>query len=138
LKASVIIENDAARSDLILRSLIAQLLKKHSAIHRGYSLMHVVPQTGAELAAARNCRDALASDTWAAYNALNGTQYQSFDDFDASDQHAYDAALLQWKTREIEVQTRSGDWYLLGIRPYRTLENVVEGAVVTFTLVTEL
>jgi two-component system, chemotaxis family, CheB/CheR fusion protein len=35
--------------------------------------------------------------------------------------------------KELEVQTRSGEWFLLRIRPYRTLENVIEGAVITFT-----
>jgi two-component system CheB/CheR fusion protein len=39
--------------------------------------------------------------------------------------------------REIEVQTKAGDWYLLRIRPYRTLENVIEGAVITFVNVTK-
>jgi two-component system CheB/CheR fusion protein len=34
--------------------------------------------------------------------------------------------------RDIEVQTRAGDWYSLRIRPYRTIENVIEGAVITF------
>ena len=40
--------------------------------------------------------------------------------------------------KEIEVQTPAGAWYLLRIRPYRTLENVIEGAVITFTEITEL
>jgi two-component system CheB/CheR fusion protein len=35
--------------------------------------------------------------------------------------------------KELEVQTRTGEWYLLRIRPYRTLENVIEGAVITLT-----
>ena len=35
--------------------------------------------------------------------------------------------------KEREVQTNTGEWYLLRIRPYRTLENVIEGAVITFT-----
>ncbi|HSO71829.1 MAG TPA: PAS domain-containing protein, partial [Thermodesulfobacteriota bacterium] len=35
--------------------------------------------------------------------------------------------------KEVEVQTRAGDWFQLHIRPYRTLENVIEGAVITFT-----
>ena len=35
--------------------------------------------------------------------------------------------------KELEVQTKTGEWYLLRIRPYRTLENVIEGAVITFT-----
>jgi two-component system, chemotaxis family, CheB/CheR fusion protein len=37
-----------------------------------------------------------------------------------------------------EVQTRTGGWYLLQIRPYRTQENVIEGAVITFTDITEV
>jgi two-component system CheB/CheR fusion protein len=40
--------------------------------------------------------------------------------------------------KEIEAQTKAGAWYLLGIRPYRTLENVIEGAVITFVNITEL
>ena len=39
--------------------------------------------------------------------------------------------------KEIEVRTGSGEWFLLRIRPYRTLENVIEGAVVTFIDFTE-
>ncbi len=34
--------------------------------------------------------------------------------------------------KEVEVQTKDGTWFLLRIRPYRTLENVIEGAVITF------
>jgi two-component system CheB/CheR fusion protein len=37
---------------------------------------------------------------------------------------------------ESEVQTKAGNWYILAIRPYRTLENVIEGAVVSFVDVT--
>ncbi|RNE93837.1 PAS domain-containing protein [Marichromatium sp. AB32] len=33
---------------------------------------------------------------------------------------------------EKEVRTRQGDWYVLRIGPYRTLNNVIEGAVITF------
>ena len=40
--------------------------------------------------------------------------------------------------KEVEVQTKAGAWYLLRIRPYRTLENVIEGAVITFVDVTEM
>ncbi len=40
--------------------------------------------------------------------------------------------------KELEVQAKSGDWYLLRIRPYRTLENVIEGAVITFTDISAL
>jgi two-component system CheB/CheR fusion protein len=34
---------------------------------------------------------------------------------------------------EIEVQTHSGEWYLMRIQPYRTLDNIIEGVVLTFT-----
>lgn len=34
--------------------------------------------------------------------------------------------------REVEVQTKQGGWYLMRILPYRTLENVIDGAVITF------
>lgn len=39
--------------------------------------------------------------------------------------------------REIEVQTTVGVWYTLRILPYRTLDNVIEGAVMTFVDITE-
>ena len=34
---------------------------------------------------------------------------------------------------EQEIQTHDGVWYLVRIQPYRTLENVIEGIVLTFT-----
>jgi two-component system CheB/CheR fusion protein len=40
--------------------------------------------------------------------------------------------------RETEVQTTDGKSYTLRILPYRTLDNVIEGAVVTFVDVTEV
>ena len=39
--------------------------------------------------------------------------------------------------REAEVETKSGAWYLMRIRPYRTTENVIEGAVLTFVDITD-
>ena len=39
--------------------------------------------------------------------------------------------------KEIEVQARDGRWYILRIRPYRTLDNVIEGAVITFVDITD-
>ncbi len=39
--------------------------------------------------------------------------------------------------REAEVETTSGAWYLMRIRPYRTLDNVIEGAVISFVNITE-
>ncbi|MTW20194.1 chemotaxis protein CheB [Allochromatium palmeri] len=42
------------------------------------------------------------------------------------------AVLNTLVTCEHEVQTLQGDWYLMRIGPYRTLDNVIEGAVITF------
>jgi PAS domain-containing protein len=39
--------------------------------------------------------------------------------------------------RETEVQTTDGVWFTMRIRPYRTLENIIEGAVITFSDVTD-
>ncbi|TVQ97571.1 MAG: chemotaxis protein CheR [Spirochaetaceae bacterium] len=36
-----------------------------------------------------------------------------------------------------EVQTRSGDWFTMRILPYRTTDNVIEGAVVNFVDITD-
>jgi two-component system CheB/CheR fusion protein len=40
--------------------------------------------------------------------------------------------------KEVEVQTTSGRWFSLHIQPYRTLANVIEGAVMTFVEITEV
>ncbi|MBN1263854.1 MAG: PAS domain-containing protein [Anaerolineales bacterium] len=40
--------------------------------------------------------------------------------------------------KELEVQTIEGKWYTLRIQPYRTLDNVIEGAVITFVNITEM
>ncbi len=34
--------------------------------------------------------------------------------------------------KELEVQARAGPWYTMRIQPYRTLDNVIEGAVISF------
>ena len=34
--------------------------------------------------------------------------------------------------KEVEVQARTGEWYQMRILPYRTLDNVIEGVVITF------
>jgi two-component system CheB/CheR fusion protein len=39
--------------------------------------------------------------------------------------------------KEAEVRAKGGTWYLMRIRPYRTLDNVIEGAVLTFVDITE-
>ena len=40
--------------------------------------------------------------------------------------------------KDVEVQTAEHSWYKMRIRPYRTLENVIEGAVITFFDITEM
>ncbi len=40
--------------------------------------------------------------------------------------------------REVEVQTKTGAWFIMRIRPYRTLENVIKGAVISFFDITEM
>jgi PAS domain S-box-containing protein len=39
--------------------------------------------------------------------------------------------------KEVEVQTTEGKWYTMRTLPYRTLDNVIEGAVITFFDITE-
>jgi two-component system CheB/CheR fusion protein len=39
--------------------------------------------------------------------------------------------------KETLVQTRDGQWFQMRIQPYRTLENVIEGAVLTFVEIAE-
>lgn len=40
--------------------------------------------------------------------------------------------------KDVQVQTTDGAWFTLRIRPYRTLDNVIEGAVITFSDISEL
>jgi two-component system CheB/CheR fusion protein len=47
------------------------------------------------------------------------------------------AVLDSLESRERQVQTTSGSWFMMRIRPYRTLHNVIEGVVITFVDITE-
>jgi len=40
--------------------------------------------------------------------------------------------------KDVDVQTTQGTWYTMRIQPYRTLDNVIEGAVMTFVDITEI
>jgi two-component system CheB/CheR fusion protein len=40
--------------------------------------------------------------------------------------------------KEIEIQTKDGEWYLMQIVPYRSAANKIEGVVLTFTDITEI
>jgi two-component system CheB/CheR fusion protein len=41
-------------------------------------------------------------------------------------------------TRSVEIQTKDGVWYRMNIVPYRTIENIIDGVVITFVDITEL
>jgi len=43
------------------------------------------------------------------------------------------AVLATLVPRARDVRTRAGDWFMARIQPYRTLENVIDGVVLTFT-----
>ncbi|MBS1533310.1 MAG: PAS domain-containing protein [Bacteroidetes bacterium] len=40
--------------------------------------------------------------------------------------------------KEVEIKTKKGDWYNLRIMPYRTMDNFINGAVLTFNKITPL
>ncbi len=48
------------------------------------------------------------------------------------------AVLATLTPKEVEVQTAAGRWYVMRIQLYRTLDNVIEGAVITFVDITEM
>lgn len=41
-------------------------------------------------------------------------------------------------SKEMQVETKSGQWFLMRTSPYRTLDNVIDGAVLTFTNITTM
>ncbi|WP_206018683.1 chemotaxis protein CheB [Rubritalea profundi] len=48
------------------------------------------------------------------------------------------AVLDSLKPREVEVQTVAGAWFMMRVIPYRSFENMIEGAVVSFIDITEM
>jgi len=47
------------------------------------------------------------------------------------------AVLNTLAIKEVEVQISDGKWYTMRIQPYRTLDNVIEGAVISFFNISE-
>ena len=41
-------------------------------------------------------------------------------------------------SRAIDVRTAAGKWYAMRIQPYRTIDNVIEGAVITFVDISDI
>jgi two-component system CheB/CheR fusion protein len=75
-------------------------------------------------------------------NIAVGDEGRSITDFTHSldyDGLADDArtVLRHLASSEREVRSRSGNWYLMRVRPYRTVENKIDGAVVTFVDISE-
>jgi two-component system CheB/CheR fusion protein len=40
-------------------------------------------------------------------------------------------------TKVVEVKTKTNEWYTVRVMPYRTMDNYISGAVMTFTLITD-
>jgi len=60
-------------------------------------------------------------------------------DLDGDDMLTAAQAVLETLVpQECEVRTAGGAWYLARIQPYRTLDNVIEGVVLTFVAITEM
>jgi two-component system CheB/CheR fusion protein len=45
--------------------------------------------------------------------------------------------LKDLQKRESEIQTENGNWFSMRILPYRTIENAIDGVVITFTDITQ-
>lgn len=56
-----------------------------------------------------------------------------YDSLPADVQYVLDTLIF----KELEVQTTDGKWFQMRIQPYRTLENRIEGAVITFMDIAE-
>ena len=56
-----------------------------------------------------------------------------YDDLERSIHNVIESLIAQ----EAEIKTRDGDWYNLRIMPYRTLDNFISGAVLTFSKITK-
>lgn len=48
------------------------------------------------------------------------------------------AVLKTLAPKTVEVQTRTGEWYSARIQPYRTVDNMIEGAVITFADISDI
>lgn len=53
-------------------------------------------------------------------------------------EHVIVSVIEKLSGKELEVKTKQNDWYNLRIMPYRTMDNFISGAVLTFTKITPL
>ncbi len=61
------------------------------------------------------------------------TTKMTYEDYCKDIKHTLDT--LEYK--EIDVQTKNHEWFIMRILPYRTVENVIDGVVITFFDITE-
>ncbi|MCA1785135.1 MAG: PAS domain-containing protein, partial [Desulfobacteraceae bacterium] len=61
------------------------------------------------------------------------SNFKNYDHFPKDVQAVLDTLI----SIKAQVQTKDDRWYSMSIQPYRTLENVIEGAVITFVDITE-
>ena len=76
------------------------------------------------------------------FNIASGDEGRSITDYTHSLEYedlARDArtVLLDVSSSEREVRSRNGAWYLMRLRPYRTVEDQIDGVVVTFVDISE-
>jgi two-component system CheB/CheR fusion protein len=76
------------------------------------------------------------------FNIAPGDEGRSITDFTHSLDYAdlrkdAQVVLRDLSSSEREVRSTRGDWYLMRLRPYRTLENTIDGVVLTFVDITE-
>jgi two-component system CheB/CheR fusion protein len=77
------------------------------------------------------------------FNLINSDIDRPISDITSNLQYAtlYDDAKAVLDTlvrKEIEIQNSEGRWYSMRIAPYRTVDNIIDGVVVTFVNITEL
>lgn len=62
------------------------------------------------------------------------TNLVSYNNLSADTQAVLDTLI----PKELEVRSKEGKWYMMRIQPYRTLDNVIEGAAISFVEITEM
>jgi len=72
-----------------------------------------------------------------AANAANAASHK-IDAIDKASRRLVLDVVENLETREIEVQDREGRWYALRVRPYKTAEKRIEGAVLVLIDITHL
>jgi len=65
-------------------------------------------------------------------------QHLSLNNFDVDLLTEIESVYSQLQSFEKEIQDKKGLWYLMSIIPYRTVDNAVEGIIVTFVNITKL